>query len=276
MMLSIRPLAIALTLMTGACATEHEQTAGGFALQQLDGLARTSDPSGVTSQTDFDLGEVMASRDFYFILSNTGTADITDITLTSSSPAFAVEPSAISVLTPGGGAIIPIVRVSAVHGRAVDGVGLAPLLPKGLNNGMITIRGTTMGTNGAEVVELVAAVTVNARVMDIELWSGTQAIDLTSPQGSISTNLGGLGFARSYPYTVANGVQLKNVGNIDIALTFYEDNHVIGQANASPTQTVQVTLGDTTFVAVASGAVTDDKRLQLGNDGVGYFALWSR
>jgi hypothetical protein len=265
---------IVFTAIAGCTDPSDSQQHGGFALQQLEGLARTStDTAALTEQTSFDLGELRASRSYYFILSNTGDTDITDITLTSSSPAFSVEPSSIDALPPGGGAIIPIIRISAVHGVAVDGVGLAPLLPPGQTTATISVRGTTT-VDGPPDVQLDVTLRVDAKVMDVELRSGTQIIDLTQPSGSISTNLGGLGFARAYFYTPANGAQLTNTGNIDIDVTYYNGRVVSGHATASPNQTVPVVFADaTTFVALASAAVTDNKRLQLGNDGVAYFAL---
>jgi hypothetical protein len=74
------------------------------------------------------------------------------------------------------------------------------------------ISGTTLDAELQAVpTSSSAELAVFARVMDIELRDGAQALDLSKPSGATSSSLGGLGFIRTY--IVGTTPSLVNMGN---------------------------------------------------------------
>ncbi|MEX0360189.1 MAG: hypothetical protein AB3N10_04285, partial [Allomuricauda sp.] len=76
-----------------SCSKENDSTnqvASQFAFEQVEGKTLTSISSksniGSNSNIGFDLGDIKKTKQFYFILSNTGEAPIFDIELKSSNP----------------------------------------------------------------------------------------------------------------------------------------------------------------------------------------------
>jgi hypothetical protein len=212
----------------------------------------------------FDMGDARASREFLFLLVNAGETDVTNITLSSSNPRFTVEPATITSLPPqDDAALLPIVRVAAEHGVALNGVGSVALLPQGTNGTTLTIA----GSSGGSTTSVVADLQIFARVMDVELRNGAQVVDLSAPSGSVSSTLGGLGFVTVY--TAANP-SLVNTGNVDIEVSSYGGGSAVSSVS---TLAVGATLplAPDNAVRLQANTVADASRFQIGNDGAAYF-----
>lgn len=265
-------------------------TPGRLTLVKIDGIGKTLIETFEATDEDtilFILGDLKASRDFYFFLKNTGGTAITDITIESNNAHFDVTPEEIGILEPDSLAtIIPIIRVSALHGVALNGIGYIDLIPMNENRTVISIAGVTTDENGTNIpVSLFAELTINALIMDIELFDGDSIIDLTTPDGSGSSNLGGLGFIRYYNYSLVP--KINNIGNISMTVSvYYEDIDKYFLGSIEPDDTLIVdfpeqpndTLGaERSFGLIeldGDNTITDNDRLQLGNNGRAYFYLF--
>jgi len=272
---------IALTIVFSFCFSVIIGCGGsdvhidGFGIAFLDGM---QDSTGEMSQavqvndTSFELGNLHATDDFFFLLYNTSEETITDITMESNKAAFQVRPSSMESLVPQAGVgVLPIVRISAVHGLDVSGIGIDDLMPMGTNEADITISGTSVEGNASLVVSLA----VEAKVMDINLLSGAQQVDLTGPTGASSSTAGGLGFIVRY-INITNP-SITNTGNVAINVTYYrDDEEVIGQQVLEPSGTMAINMpaGDERcLVELDSKTVCDTDRFLIGNDGKAYFFL---
>ncbi|MEQ9302865.1 MAG: hypothetical protein RJQ14_03045, partial [Marinoscillum sp.] len=132
------------------------------------------------SEITFDLGQIKASGEFGFLLTNQGEESIFDITINSSNPSFAISPSSISELQPTNfgnledepsQGFIPIISLDITHGNRINGIGFVEPLPEGLNDAIISFEGKTL--NGSDTINLSLEidVSVSALVMDVELRS---------------------------------------------------------------------------------------------------------
>ncbi len=261
-------------LILSGCGGGSPGDLGRFGVALLDGMQDSYGQQSQaleTSDAAYDLGAIRASNDYYFLLSNVGMSAITEITIEPSNSAFNVTPETIDILDPQPGlGILPIIRVGVGHGTPSDGVGLAELLPVGTNEANVVFSGTSEG----EGVSLNMHLTLDAKVMDIELMNGSVVVDLTGAYGGTSTNLGGLGFARLY-FGVTDP-KIKNIGNVDIDVTYYDDETPLGSTTLSPNATSDVTVAagsSSIIIRLCSNTVTDMERLQLGNDGCAYLAV---
>lgn len=283
-------LCILLVLAT-ACSDDQpvKSKSGYFKLSRIQSPnAKMSEAS--EAEASFNLGDLKASREFYFLLGNGGEGEIFDITLESSNPNFVVSPQEISSL-PGtaseGDVLIPLVSIGVVHGVHINGFGFTDILPKGENEAVITITGKTIVDGQTITVSSDFDFTTFARVVNIELYNknGTE-IDLDAPIGSMggSEHSGGLGGVRVYG-TLTQEFKVKNTGNVTIEL---EGRHYIGALGFTTDYTIepgesllidlyfpeQPDAGYTTLFSVdGNGTVTDNERLSMGNNGKAYLVI---
>lgn len=128
--------------------------------------------SAETYNSEFDLGPLMASDRYLFMIANGGDEPIFNVALTSDNTPFEISPKTIQVV-PGkkGSAIIPLLTVGITHGVKLRGVGTAPLLAIGLNKATIRMTGKTL--SGTDTVEVSGEfiVKVDAKVMDAKILS---------------------------------------------------------------------------------------------------------
>ena len=229
-----------------------------------------------SAQSDFDLGDLKASMTHSFILVNGGDQPIFDIVLNTDNPAFTISPGAISLLegnarfdNTSGSGFIPLISLGIIHGTHINGVGFIDLLPKGINTSLLKITGKTI--DGKDTIEISSdfEFTVNARVMDIKLYVNNSEIDITKNYEGISTTLGGLGFMRLY--NVTGNLEIENTGNVDIDLTYGNNNEMLEPNEKKQIETIR--FDRMIFSLDGNGTITDNKRIQLGNDGIGYFTL---
>jgi hypothetical protein len=233
-----------------------------------------------SSSIAFEMGAIRASRDFLFLLVNPGDTAVTGISLISSNPSFKIEPSSIDRLPPQKDAVvIPVIRVSAEHGISVGGVGTVDLLPMGENTTTVEILGSSVDADSqAHTVEFVGDVRLTAQVMDVELFAGTQRVDLATPPHTGSSSVGGLGFISGYD--VGSAPSIVNTGNVDIDVSLRTSYALtaqtswllaIGATLVLPFVPNSDTQGN--VVGLQSNTVCDGSRFQVGNDGAAYFTL---
>lgn len=228
-----------------------------------------------SAQSDYNLGDIKASMDYSFILTNGGNQSIFDIVLRTDNESFTITPNEISRLegntqfdSISSSGFIPIISLGVVHGTQLNGVGYTDLLPKGVNASVLTISGKTI--NGSDTISISSNYnfTINAKVMDVKLYVEEVEMDLTTNYGGVSTTLGGLGFMRNYNINSSN-VEIENIGNVDIDLT-YGNSNVLLEPNTRERINVPAEM---IFRLNGNGTITDNNRIQLGNDGIGYFSI---
>ena len=252
---------------------------GYFVLTELKNSVKSStiDSQLKSAQAGFDLGDLNASMQYSFILVNGGDQPIFDIALKTDNPSFAISPGAISLLegnarlnnTTSSG-FIPLVSLGIVHGTRINGVGFSRVLPMGINTSVLTITGKTI--DGSDTIDISSdfEFTVNAKVMDIKLYANNSEIDLTGNYLGASTTLGGLGFMRLYQVQSGN-LEIENTGNVTIDLSHGSSNVML-----EPNELTQIEISggsNVTFSLDGNGTIADNNRIQLGNDGIGYFMV---
>jgi hypothetical protein len=228
-----------------------------------------------SAQSVFDLGDLKASMQYSFILVNGGDQPIFDIVLNTDNPAFTISPGVISVLegnarfdNTSGSGFIPLISLGIIHGTHINGFGFTDLLPKGINTSLLKITGKTIDGNDTIEISSDFEFTVNARVMDIKLYVNNSEVDITRNYLWTSSTLGGIGFVRTYEIN-ANSLEIENTGNVDINLTYGSNNEIL-----EPNEKKQIELfHGIVFSLDGNGTITDNKRIQLGNDGIGYFRI---
>jgi hypothetical protein len=253
---------------------------GYFVLTELKNSVKSSntDYQLKSVQTTFDLGSLKASMTHSFILINGGDQPIFDIVLNTDNLAFTISPDAISLLegnarfdNTSNSGFIPLISLGIIHGIHINGFGFTDLLPKGINTSLLTITGKTIDGNDTIKISSEFEFIVNARVMDIKLYANNYEIDLTRNYDGWSTTLGGLGFMRLYNVN-SDSLEIENTGNVDIDLTYGSNNEIL-----EPNEKKQIkNINQMIFRLDGNGTIADNKRIQLGNDGIGYFRINSK
>jgi hypothetical protein len=248
---------------------------GSFVLTELK-QSNLKSANEDSIKTEFNLGDLLASKEFYFILSNAGDNPIYDVKFVSDNPAFTISPSYISTLygTNSNSTMIPLISLGVIHGTKLNGIGYTSLLPMNQNSSTITVTGNI--EEDGELVEIQSKFkfNVNAKVMNIALYDDNSEINLLKPAFSMSSNLGGLGFIRGYIFTTTK-MKIKNTGNVTINCTLYPKGKKDATYTLKVDSTAQFTLNQPNyFVELESnGTIADDNRIQLGNNGKGYFSF---
>jgi hypothetical protein len=230
--------------------------------------------------TSFDLGDVKASKEFFFLLTNGGDQPIFEIQLITDNESFMISPERITKLESSASfnyeentGFIPIITLGINHGTKLNGVGYTALLPMNINTSLLTITGKTIKDNDTITISSEFNFTVDAKIMDIRLYDQNNEINLTLPAGGASTTLGGLGFMRFYNVSSYN-IEIENIGNVTINLSYGEEYGDKQSIVIDPIVKKQLSIQSfTTFVLDGGGTITDNDRIQLGNDGKGYFML---
>jgi hypothetical protein len=285
----IVPILIFLAL--AGCKKDYDTrkpAPGFFRLTEIrNTLKSTGSVSDDSIKTSFQLGDLKASREYYFLLANGGDNPIFDVHLQTDNPRFGIAPSTISTLPgkdqSGGAAFLPLISLGVIHGTQLNGVGFTPLLPMDENSATLTITGKTVENGDTIDLSSEFDFSVDAKIMDIRLFEGEQEISLTDPVGNASmggVNYGGLGFIRYYHFTT-NGMTIQNTGNVDINVRVIELDPMV--ATIAKDTVLLLHPGGSGGVALtevhvvvsldSQGTITDDARIQLGNDGKGYFAI---
>jgi hypothetical protein len=237
----------------------------------LEGMSEMSQAVQVNDAA-FDLGDLQATCDYFFLLYNTGDETIRNVTFETDSAAFVVKPSSMDSLAPHDGfGALPILRISAVHGLGASGIGVDEMMPMGTNSANLTISGTS---EDDQETSLVVGLTVEAKIMDISLFNVGQEVDLSSPNGARSSTAGGLGFISRYINITEPSI--TNTGNVAINVTYYrDDKEIIEQQVLEPNASMDINMpvDDSSLVVLDSKTVYDHDKFLLGNDGKAYFFL---
>jgi len=232
-------------------------------------------------KTQFLLGDIKASKEYFFILSNGGDQSIYNVGFQSDNPAFKIFPEKINELAGSKAAsnLIPLISLNVIHGTRLNGIGYTNLLPMNMNSATITICGKIIENGDSVEIKSTYSFQVNARVMDVSLFQDDKEIDLTKPFASTSSNLGGLGFIKMFRVSYAN-VTLQNKGNVDINSTSYTQDLSGAMVKGKPVmafagQPLQMDIkkGFTIIELDSDGTITNDEKIQIGNNGKGYFGL---
>lgn len=234
--------------------------------------------------TEFLLGDLKASKEFYFLISNGGENPIFNVNLITDNIQFAIAPENISILAGSNSEvndnIIPLISLGILHGIQLNGVGYTDLLPMGENSAILTITGKTIENEDTIDLESNFSFKINAKIMDISIYSNGQEINLLNPTG-VGTfgNFGSLGIIRYYRVT-SNSIEMENIGNVDINIngTTIDDIGTetdLGDIALLQNHTVNINLSQhfTVLFLDSDGTITNDSRIQLGNDGKGYLAI---
>ena len=278
-----------LTLSTTSCKKDNFQSEpqpGYFILSELkqDYLSNlTPDSKLKSSDFDFSLGTIKASREFYFLLANGGDEPIFDIQLQTGDESFIITPKQIEILQGEAGTnnmdnstVIPLLTLGILHGLQINGLGYTDLLEMGSNSSYIQITGKTVENGDTITVADEFSFEVDASIMDIAMSSGGMELDLTKWDGAVSSNLGGLGFIRYYKVSVGQ-IEINNTGNVSILIFYGDDDKTIHSNNLvlEPGGRVPIDINNyLVFLKLDSdGTITDDQRIQLGNDGSGYLCI---
>jgi len=287
---------LSLSLLLWNCSSPQEPTSkskdiskkpGAFSFIYLDGLSKDNYLKK-TQSAYFDLGDLKASRDYYFILKNIGENPITDITLETDNEQFEISPQAIDTLNADTlESFLPIIRISAIHGIALNGVGSRDLLPMGINIANIDINGKTIDIDEEEIlVNTSSSLEVNALLMDIELVYNQTTLDLTHPPlTSGGPQWAYLGLLNGFIYPWDAVLQIQNTGNIEIIVThydFWDSNWPVGAFTLLPNESSNINLNvwpDNEYYKAGvieidgNNTITDIERLRPWENGKVYIYL---
>lgn len=254
---------------------------GYFTLTQLQSsdLKSLKSDSIITDsiKTEFKLGDLKASKEFYFILSNGSNHSIFDVTFESTNPAFKVYPEKITELPSSrtNQNMIPLISVNAIHGTRLNGVGYTDLMPMNMNYSEIKITGKIVEHCDTILVQSTFKFSVNAKIMDVTISNNNSEIDLTN-SGTIVCSMGTF---RGYELPTPN-ITIKNIGNVDINYSIYTDKNATGKYEKGTTQQIKVNeskdlqLSYFSMVELESdGTITDGNRIKLDENGNGFFAI---
>lgn len=284
---------ILLTVLLNSCSDEemNQKTEPSyFTLSQI----QSSSPNGRTSSvseisTEFNLGDIKASKEFYFLLGNGGDKSIFNIKLETSNPMFTISPQKISVLegrNSTNNSLMPLLSLGVLHGLQLNGVGYTGLLPMGKNQIILSITGKILENGDSVEVSATFDMIVSAKQMDITLYSNNVEIDFSN-SNAIGQWVGlefesGLPSIPGYDFDPTN-LKVKNTGNVEISLSL--SNLASGPDIISmvlqPNEIEQINLPapvntDYYFALLeldGNGTITDRSRIRLGINGKGYLVL---
>ena len=268
-------------------AVEKEKPPVYFTLSQLQRSTsggRSASPAE-EPKAAFALGDIHASKEFLFLLGNGAEESIFDVELTSNNSQFQVSPKKISVLAgtkSDESALIPLVSVGAIHGVQLEGVGFTDLMPMGVNTVTVTITGKVIENGDSVEVKSTFDMNVDAKRMDVALFSENTEVDITKPEGMIT----GFGGATNLPavayYTFEwEKFKIKNIGNVNIKVSVVdpEFNTTIASHDMAIGQTISIPelipiVNNAIIIRLdGKGTISDQSRIDIGTDGNGYFVL---
>lgn len=284
---------ILLTPLLNSCSDEEvnqSKESSYFTLSQI----KSSSPNGRTSSeseisTEFNLGDIKASKEFYFLLGNGGDKSIFNVKLETSNPMFTISPQKISILEGKNSTsnnIIPLLSLGILHGVQLNGVGYTGLLPMGKNQIILSITGKVLENGDSVEVSATFDMIVNAKQMDITLYSNNVEIDFSN-SNAIGQWTGlefesGLPSIPGYDFNPTN-LKAKNTGNVEISLSL---NNLASEPEIikmvlQPNEIKQINFpapvdNDYYFALLeldGNGTITDRSRIRQGINGKGYLVL---
>lgn len=255
-----------------------------FRKDNLIGTAHLKSPPPssqvITGQDEIsiDLGALPWSRSYVFLVTNSGDAPIKNlqIRLAVNKKGFSIEPDSISTVPASSSSSgLPIIRLSVEHGQSEFGLVPRPLLSAGNHSISLELNGLWTDINGEiHIDSLTANITLDAKIVDIELSDAVRTFDLRKPNGM--TLWGGFdagGFSRSFTRTGA--VLARNIGNTPVEVDFMlSPTNILVGSLLQPGMTLTIPELYEGFVRIGRGLATRDvTRLPLSPDGYTYFVL---
>lgn len=295
-MKSLHLFAPFLLLMFLASCSEDEpksKKSGYFKLAQVQSPGTRSTVRnarvGATEETSFNLGEIKASREFYFMLVNGGETDITGVELETNNDAFIISPASISLLpsvTSEAESLVPLISLGIEHGPKLNGVGYTDLLPMGTNTAMLTITGSTVENGETVLLESTFTITVDAKTMDITLYSDDQEIDMSVFPAFFSGSEFESGLPGIPGYVInPENFKIKNTGNTDVTVKIVHQVSESQQAayELEPNESATINFPAPTtadyylsqITVDGKGTVSERLRLRQGLDGKGYLIVYT-
>lgn len=254
---------------------------GGFAVSRLVNTSNSRLADDTTYQVNFDLGDVKASQEFLFLLSNSGDVPVFDISLAVNHPQFEISPKHIDTLGASGRAnnLLPLISVGVKHGVALNGIGQVDLLKQGAHTGTVSIKGKTIVADDTVEVMAEVAMKVEAKVADINMYINGELLDLSKPDVNV------VGASRSYGYKISKNSEVKivNTGNVPVLLEYTGKGY---DSNITTTLDKKLTLGiedsesfnvsssdNVQIVVDGKNTVMNYKKIVQETDGRGYISL---
>jgi hypothetical protein len=284
-----------------SCSKDHNENIkpGYFIISHVDNNLKSANNNAFkTSNGDnsFDLGEIRKSEEYYFSLSNGGETPIFEVTLNCNNSAFTVSPESISVLEINENLnLLPSLKVRALHGKSLSGLGYTPLMDKGKNDCILSIKGKTLSGSDTIDVSLEVTLEVFALVSDLIVHNQNDTIDFYnySYYGfgvfKDSCKTSGLDKIRAYAYS-QNNYEITNTGNVpliisifnrldsfDDNITLYSNYFTLEVGETSKYLNLPYCQNNFSYeVALkinSHGTICDINKLENGDDGNIYFAL---
>lgn len=260
---------------------------GSFIMRaQTNGVTETTPASNGIQQAivsnseiekTYGLGDLKASRTISFLIGNSGTNAINNITITSSSDYLSFTPSTFQVLEGADSANFELFEIGIEHGIAINGIGYVDILPMGNNSPTFTVSGTR---EGGETISSTYQLTFNAKVAAFELIIGGVTKDISVGDSNGTSPYGNLNNAK-YFYSNNKSIKIKNIGNVDLSVRFLGHfdniNTIYSTHNITKSQTLTLNSPLTPYnqwVEVdGDNAVFDFNVYDVGNNGKAYFEL---
>jgi len=210
-------LAIRLVPVSTAAALGKVATAAS-----VSGDSSTASPSSPTSQINLDT--ITGTVTEYFMIQNTGSQNITNVSLQSDNPNFSFQPSQISVLAPASQlGVQQIVALTIRYGAVTnDSDQVIGTLKAGINTATISLTGNSVDPANAPVaLSETIALTAYAKLIDLNALDANGTVNLLHPWGHTSSNLE----PDPYPIYPASGdsLTLVNTGNVALNLNYWKD-----------------------------------------------------
>jgi hypothetical protein len=256
---------------------------GCFSLTQLQGLQK-SVAASVSDTNTIDLGDLHSTTNYYFLLTNSGGHCITNIHLSVSDSSFIIFPTSIDSLTVGLGtqSLVPIIKLTALHGTGAQGLGSEPLMTAGIHQVNLIVTGKTRHNTIDTNISLIADATINALIMDIDIHTTLKTIDFSKPQITVAGNrrfdnfavVGMLGYLAND--STDSIVTIINKGNVDLKIKTEDVNNTTDSSSCS------IGVNDSASIILPSSkqlmfrldgnnTVCDPNKLQLQSNGKVYF-----
>ncbi len=222
---------------------------------------------------EFDLGDIRSSKHFGFNLANGGQNSINDISIISDNDFFNFSPTKINSLKSVSIGLTQIIGLDVVHGKAINGSALSNIQNKGDNYCNVTITGTTKDDKNQTIqLKTVVKFKINAKVMDLSFYDGSQKIYYETISGSCLSCIKGSGATTLW--CDSTKMTLENTGNVNIKVNYGESSNDI---NTSETveigKKITFNLSNKIYYLEIDGSntVVDENKFKYFKNGKVYF-----
>ena len=234
---------------------------------------------GTDIQKSYGIGDLKASRNLNFLIGNSGSQIISNITIESNADYLSFTPSFFESLE-SDQSNFELFEVGIEHGIAINGIGYVDILQMGEHTPTFIVTGTTTNENGEQVtIKSIYQLTFNAKVAAFELIIGGVTKDMSVGDSSGQSPYGGINNAK-YFYSNNQSVKLHNSGNIDLTINLKEH---FAQLRTFSTFTIPIGESITINTPLSpynqwvevdgNNAVFDFDIYDVGNNGKAYFEL---